>query len=170
MKNLMLLSVLFIISSEVFAAADTNNLAKNLAVGTRFEVLKDINFPHQITMTRIQNGKISVDVDIYRSFCDLDMMDNSYDPETGYVQTIKKGTVFSLDRHHDSDASKGSTGFFIKSNEGRDFHMQCRRGMNFANRVSSVFGQNIFYADNVFQLRVNQMKRILKEVITFKSE
>lgn len=164
MKKL-LIGLLAIVS--ISAIAGENILAKDLSIGTEFKVLKDINFSKQTTLTRVQKGIISIDVNSSNAYCDISMMDNSYNYSTGYVDTIKEGTVFKLRSHHDSDMSKGSTGFFLDSSDGRELHLQCRRGVTLSTRLTDYLGLYDLNTDNVIQLRVNKMKRILNGVLSF---
>lgn len=157
-----------LVTGSISSFAGTNILASNLEVGTEFKVLTDINFPKQFRLTRIQKGINSLEVKSSNAYCDIEILDDSYDYSSGYVETIKEGTVFKLYSHFDADGSRGSTGFFLESDNGRAIHMQCRRGLSLSTRLTDYLGLNGLAIDNLFQLRVNKMKRILKGIISIK--
>lgn len=69
----------------------------------------------------------------------------------------------------DSDASKGSTGWMIKSDDGREFHLKCSKSASLITRAADSIGlAHKISTDNMFKISIKNVKKTLHGLMEVK--
>jgi hypothetical protein len=165
--------ITFAVFTLALAAQASNYPAEELVVGAEIVVLKNIDIPKQSTGVWIQDGKALLEehtsgLNSLRAHCWLTVDQSQYNPETGLTNSISKG-IYNVESTLDADASRGATGWIIKSNNGNEFHLQCSKSASLITRAADSIGlAHKISTDNMFKISIKNVKKTLKGLIEIK--
>jgi len=165
---------LLLFSISTFAAKK-NYFAANLKIGTEIEILKDIEFPGHTTLVRLQNGKVLNGKDstnklkYMKSYCNIRVDQTDYNYELALANPILKGEKYKVANSLEDNMSRGSTSWSLKSENGRYLLLDCQKSQPLLNQFSESVGiSHILWHDNLFPLKIKNVKRTLQGLIIIK--